>query len=146
MSKYKTEIKWGVIYIVAFLLWMVFEVLMGWHSTNIEMQPYLTNLFFIVAIGVYYIFMKSKRDNDFGGTMTWKQGFISGLIMTAVVVLLTPLAQYLVNTVISPDYFSTVIDYVDEHGMMERADAEAHFNTPNSVSYTHLTLPTTPYV
>ncbi len=35
MKKYATEIKWGLIFTIVALLWMVFERLMGWHGENI---------------------------------------------------------------------------------------------------------------
>lgn len=59
--------------------------------------------------------------------MTYKQGFISGLIVTLVVVILSPLSQYITSTYITPDYFQNVIAYVASSGQMEQQAAEEYF-------------------
>jgi len=41
--------------------------------------------------------------------MTFLQGLLSGMVITLVVVLLTPLSQYISHSLISPDYFSNII-------------------------------------
>lgn len=128
MNKYKTEIKWGLIFVATALLWMVFEKLMGWHSTHIADHPVYTNIFAIVAIGIYVIALRSKRDRDLGGFMTWKQGLISGLIITAVVTVLSPLSQYITSSIISPEYFPNAIAYAVESGKATQAEAEDFFN------------------
>ena len=75
MKKYTTEIKWGLIFTIVALLWMVFERLMGWHGGNIARHATLTNLFAIPAIIIYVLALLDKRNNDLGGIMTWGQGF-----------------------------------------------------------------------
>ena len=133
MNKYKTEIKWGLIFVASALLWMVFEKLMGWHSTHIGDHPIYTNIFAIVAIGIYVIALRSKRDRDLGGSMTWKQGFMSGMIITAIVTVLSPLSQYVTTSIISPEYFPNAIAYSVENGHMTQGDAEANFNLQNYI-------------
>ena len=131
MKKYTTEIKWGLIFTIIALLWMVFERMMGWHGENISQHATMTNLFAIPAIVVYVIALLDKRKNDFGGIMTWRQGFLSGLIITLVVVVLSPLAQYLTHTIISPEYFANVIEYTVSEGQMTREEAEEYFSLSN---------------
>jgi NADH:ubiquinone oxidoreductase subunit 3 (subunit A) len=63
--------------------------------------------------------------------MSWKQGFISGLIITAVVTLLTPLSQYLTSAVITPNHFENMISYTVETGNKTQEAAEAYFNLKN---------------
>lgn len=131
MKKHTTEIKWGLIFTAVALLWMVFERLMGWHGENIARHATMTNLFAIPAIVIYVLALLDKRKGDYNGFMTWKQGFISGLIITLVVVILSPLAQYLTHAVISPGYFPAVIDYSVSSGNMTREEAEAYFTANN---------------
>ena len=107
---------------------MVFERLMGWHGGNIARHATLTNLFAIPAIIIYVLALLDKRNNDLGGIMTWGQGFTSGLIITLVVVILSPLAQYLTHTVITPEYFSNVIEYAVNEDQMTREEAESYFS------------------
>lgn len=133
MKKYTTEIKWGLIFTIVALLWMVFERLMGWHGENIRQHATLTNLFAIPAILVYVLALLDKRKRDLGGLMTWGQGFTSGLIITIVVVILSPLAQYLTHTIISPEYFANVIEYSVSNNMMSREEAEDYFSMNNYI-------------
>lgn len=127
IEKYKLEIKWGLIFTVAALIWMVFEKLMGWHDENIEMHPYMTNIFAIVAIGVFVFALRAKR-RQLGGSITWKEGFVTGILISVVVALLSPLAQWITSTVISPGFFPNAIKYAVEHGKSTQAEAEAYFN------------------
>ncbi len=131
MKKYTTEIKWGLIFTIVALLWMVFERLMGWHGENIAQHATMTNFFAIPAILVYVLALLDKRKNDLGGIMTWGQGFTSGLIITLVVVILSPLAQYLTHTIITPEYFTNVIEYAVDSGNMTREEAEGYFSLSN---------------
>ena len=127
MSKYSHEIKWGLIFSAAALLWMVFEKAMGWHGEKIEQHPVMTNLFAIVAIAVFVFALLEKR-KKLGGAMSWKEGFISGLLITVVVAILSPPAQWLTHTVISPEFFDNVIAYAVEHGKATQEQAESYFN------------------
>ncbi len=51
----------------------------------------MTNFFAIIAIAVYVFALLDKRKRDFGGRMTWIQGFVSGVIISIIVALLSPL-------------------------------------------------------
>jgi hypothetical protein len=59
------------------------------------------------------------------------QGLLSGLVITLVVVLLTPLSQYISHTLISPDYFSNIIQLTVNTGKMTLQEAQAYFNLMN---------------
>lgn len=63
--------------------------------------------------------------------MTFLQGFLSGLVITLVVVLLTPLSQYISHSLISPNYFANIIQLTVTAGEMTLQEAEAHFNLMN---------------
>ena len=131
MGTYKTEIKWGVIFTLVMLLWMVFERLMGWHGENIDQHATMSIIFAVVAIAIYVFALLDKRNNDLGGSMTWSQGFARGFWINMVVVLLSPLAQYITHTVISPDFFSNMTNYAVESGNMTREQAESYFSMRN---------------
>jgi hypothetical protein len=128
MIRYKTEIKWGVIFMAVMLAWMVFEKIMGWHGPRIDRHAVMTNMFSVLAITVYAFALRDKRTKDLNGRMTWKQGFTAGAVMTGVVVLLSPIGQLITHLVISPEYFPNVIEYSVSQELLTRADAEAYFN------------------
>jgi len=128
MDKYKVEIKWAFIFIGMMLTWMVLERLSGLHSTHIDKHAIFTNFIAIPAIAIYVLALLDKRKTDYGGFMTYKQGFMAGLIITVIVTIFSPLIQILISTVISPDYFANVIEYVVQEEKMTQQEAEAYFN------------------
>jgi hypothetical protein len=60
--------------------------------------------------------------------MPWKEGFTSGIILTIVITILSPLSQYIVYTFISPQYFENIIAYSVDNNRMTREQAEAYFS------------------
>jgi len=132
MKNIRLELKWALIFVGMSLLWMVLEKAVGLHSTHIDKHMYLTNLFAIPAILVYVLALKDKKKNFYNGQMTYKQGFLSGLIITIIVALLAPLTQWITSTVITPEYFPNVIAHSVETGYHSSLEeAEAYFNLKN---------------
>ncbi|WP_300487009.1 DUF4199 domain-containing protein [Flavobacterium sp.] len=134
MAKFKIEIKWAFIFITMSLLWMVLEKLCGLHSTHIDKQQYLTLLFIIPAVWIYFLALKDKKIHYYKGVMSYKQGFISGLIVTLIVALFSPLTQWIISCVITPEYFPNVIEYSLKTGYHKtREAAEAYFSLENYI-------------
>lgn len=128
MKNYQIEIKWGVIFFAASLLWMYFEKLMGWHDVLISQHAIYTNFFGLIAIAVYLFAIHDKRKNFFQGKMSWKQGFVAGVILTIVIALLAPIGQLVTHYLISPEYFENAIEHTVAINSMKREDAEAYFS------------------
>lgn len=128
MKKFAIEIKWAFIFVLVQLAWMYFEKLMGWHDENIARHAVYTNFFAIPAIIVYVLGLRDKRENYFDGQMTWMQGFVSGVVISLVVAVLTPVSQYIISTWITPDYFDNIIAYSVEQGELTIEEAQKHFN------------------
>ncbi len=133
MKKFGIEIKWGIIFSIVTLLWMMLEKALGWHDELIDKHMIYTNLFAIVAIAIYAIALLDKRKNYYDGKMTWLQGFLSGLWIAVVVAILAPLTQYITSTIITPDYFSNVIEASVRLGKHTQEDAEAYFTLQNYI-------------
>ncbi len=133
MQKYLIEIKWGVIFALFSMVWMLGERLVGLHDALIAHHATWTNLIAIPAILIYVFALRDKRENHYGGKMRWTQGFISGAIVTLVVAVLAPLTQFINSTIITPNYFTNVIEYTVAAGLSSREEAEAFFNLGNYV-------------
>lgn len=134
MEKFKLEIKWAFIFIAMSLLWMVLEKAVGLHSTHIDKHMYLTNLFAIPAILIYVLALREKKKKDYNGVMSFKQGFVSGLIITIIVAIFSPLTQWIISTIITPEYFPNVIAYSVETGYHNSLEeAQAYFNLENYI-------------
>jgi hypothetical protein len=128
MKNIKIEIKWGVLFILVGLIWMIFEKAMGWHDVHIDKHATYSMFFAPFAIAVYVFALLDKKRNFYGGRMTYLQGLVSGLLVTLVVVILSPLSQYITSAYITPDYFNNVIEYSVSTGKMERQAAEDYFS------------------
>jgi hypothetical protein len=133
MKTIKTEIKWAVIFIIMTLAWMVLELLTGLNDKYISKHEIFTNFIAIPAIAVYVFALLDKRNNYYNGAMNYKQGFISGLIITAIITIFSPLTQFITSTIITPAYFTNVINYTVETGKMTRDAAEDFFNLKNYI-------------
>ncbi len=110
---------------------MLLEKLAGLHDEHIDKHPIFTNFISIPAIAIYVFALLDKRKNFYKGAMTYKQGFITGLIITVIVTLLSPLTQYITSTVITPEYFPNMISYSVETGKLTQEAAEEYFNLRN---------------
>jgi len=128
MNKYKIEIKWAFIFMVMMLIWMYIEKLVGLHNQHIDKHYIYTNFVAVFAIIVYVFALLDKRKNFYQGKMTYKQGFISGLIISLIVTFFSPLTQYVTSEFISTEYFSNMINYAVSEGKMTLVEAENYFN------------------
>lgn len=134
MGTIKIEVKWAIIFSIVGLLWMLLEKLSGLHSTYIDYHMYLTNLFAIPAIVMMVMALKDKKKNFYNGLMSYKQGLISGIILSLFIALLSPLTQWITSFIISPEYFPNVIKRSVEIGYYKTTEeAEAFFNFRNYV-------------
>jgi hypothetical protein len=129
MKNLKIEIKWAFIFTAIVLLWMLLEKLVGLHDKYLDLHYYLTNLFAIPAIVMMVLALKDKKKNFYEGVMTYKQGLISGIILSSVIALLSPLSQWVISYIITPEYFPNVIKRSVESGHYATTEeAEAFFN------------------
>jgi hypothetical protein len=124
-------LKWGFLFFLSGLAWMLLEKSLGWHDRLIEQHATYTLLYAPLAIFIYVVALWEKKRKTYGGRMTFIQGFLSGLLLTIVVVVLTPLSQYISHSLISPDYFSNIIQLTVNSGKMTLQEAEAYFNLMN---------------
>lgn len=128
MKSVRIEIKWGVLFILIGLIWMVFEKAMGWHDVHIDKQATYSMIFAPIAVAIYVFGLIDKKRNYYGGRMSFSQGFVAGMVITLVVVILSPLSQYITSTYITPDYFDNVIAYSVSSGTMDQAAADKYFS------------------
>ena len=133
MKKFSIEIKWALIFTMATILWMIFEKSMGWHDELISKHAIYTNIFAVVAIAVFVLAIKEKKKFYYNGIMNWTQGFLSGVVLSIFVAILSPLAQYIVFKYISVNFFKNVIAYTVEKEIYTETAAEAYFNMSNYI-------------
>ncbi len=128
MGKFGIEIKWGIIFSFAVLAWAFLEKSIGLYDDAISNYALFTNLFGFVAILIYALAIREKKIEYFNGDMNWKQGFVSGVVLTVVVTIFTPLCQFIIHKFIAPEFFPNLIRYKVESRYLTREAAEGYFN------------------
>lgn len=135
MRKFAFEIKWGIIFTLCSLAWVAFEKNMGWHDELIAKHATNTLWFAIVAILVYVVALLDKKKNYYNGQMNWTQGFLSGLVITVIVAILSPWTQYIAFTHITPTFFDNMRAFVVENKTMKADAAANYFSMKNYMMY-----------
>jgi len=131
MSKFKIEIKWTFIFLLMGLVWMLLEKAVGLHDVHIDKHPIYTNLVAIPSIAVFIFALLDKRKNHYNGSITYVQSLISGIVISGIIAVFSPLTQYIISTYITPDYFANAIKYSVEKGGSTQEKAEEFFNIEN---------------
>ncbi|WP_413512920.1 DUF4199 domain-containing protein [Myroides odoratus] len=132
MKNSSIELKWGIIFSLVGLLWMVLEKVTGLHGKYIDYHMYLTNLFAIPAVIVMVLALKDKKKNFYEGDMTYSEGMLTGVVLSLIIALLSPLTQWITSYVITPDFFPKVIQRSVELGYYANTqDAASYFNYAN---------------
>ena len=112
MKNYALELKWAINFSIASLLWMILEKTLGWHDQYLAKQMLYTNLFAFVAIAIFVFALLEKKKKDYNGVITWRQGFISGMILSFIIAVFSPLVNYITYTYITPGYFDKMINLI----------------------------------
>jgi hypothetical protein len=127
MKKISIEIKWSIIFIIVSILWIALAKPFKMFDTNIEYFPTYAMFFFVPAIILFILALRDKKQNFYNGQMNFRQGFISGIIISIIVTLFTPLSQYIIHIYICPEFFSNMIANQVTTGQMDKATAENFF-------------------
>lgn len=127
MKKFAIEIKWGIRYAFLWILWLFIEKSSGYYDAKIKDYALYSMLFTFVLIFVYYVAIKEKKKDFFGGEMSWKQGCTTGIFLTIVMAILTPFCQIIFHKAIAPEFFPNMIEFSVSKGN-SRATAENYFN------------------
>lgn len=128
MNAFRIELKWGLIFVTMSLAWVALERAVGLHDTYIDQHPIYTNLVALPSILIFVLALREKREKFYGGSMTYGQGLVSGIIVSLIVALMSPLTQWLVAKVISPNYFANAIAHSVSSGKLNQEQAEGFFN------------------
>lgn len=128
MKKFRMEIKWALIFTAMMLIWHWLEKAVGLHDEHIDKHFIYTNLVALPAIAIYVLALREKRKKALGGYMTYREGFKTGMIITVMIALLSPLVQLISATLISPEFFTNIINYTVGRGDVSQAGAESLFN------------------
>jgi uncharacterized protein DUF4199 len=128
MGKFAIEIKWGMLFSAAVLIWAFIEKTAGFYGPDIQNYWLFTNLFGVVAIAIYVLALKEKKQQFFEGVMDWKRGFLSGVVLTIIITVFSPLCQIIIHKIIAPEFLPNLIRYKVSSGYLTQKMAESYFN------------------
>ena len=63
--------------------------------------------------------------------MSYKQGFVTGLFITIILFVFSPISQVMISELITPNYFNNIIQYTVSEGIMTLEDAQKYFSLGN---------------
>lgn len=127
MKRFLPEVVWALIFSAVMVVWLALERFAGLHGEHIEHHATVSALFALPAIVVYVLALRSRRLKP-EAVLGWWPAFAFGLRMTVLIALLSPAVQWLIHTVITPDYFSNVADYAVATGELTAQQAAAQFS------------------
>ena len=132
MKNYSIEVKWTLRFILLVLAWSIGEKFIGLHDQHIDQYALYTNLFALPAFLFYYLGLKEKKKYVYNNNMTWTQGFVSGVVLSFFIIILMPVAQFVIYKSITPHFFETIIEYKTKSPLLTRhitiKDAQSYFN------------------
>jgi len=134
MKNFRTELKWAAIFTLCHLAWFSLENLCGLHGKHLSRYPLLSLLIAIPGLAVYYFALKEKKQGFFNGKMSYMQGLMSGVILSILIGVLSPIATVISMSFISPDLSDMLIQEAVASGRMSQPAAESFYSLSSSIS------------
>lgn len=133
MKHFRIEIKWALIFSLMTLGWILLERSLGLHGEHVEKHATITNFVAIPSIIIFVLALLEKRNKFYDGYMTYGEGFITGLKITFIVMLLSPAVNYLALEVVSPNYLENIGSYAVDNGLLTQEQAQITFSLPSYI-------------
>ena len=86
---FRNAIKWAIVYTLASVIWVFFEKLFGWRTTNIGVQAIYSNFYFLISLLIYFLAFRDQFKKE-GSALRWNKGFGFGVKLTFIIVLFVP--------------------------------------------------------
>lgn len=120
------ELRYALLISFTMLLWLAVEALVGLHDKYIQWHPVVTMFALVIPIVFSRMAIKEKRE-ALGGQISFKQAFITGLIIASLTALLAVPSQVVFHMWINPDFFDSMIAAAVAHGI-GASEAAKYFN------------------
>ncbi len=109
-SRYKTELKWGIILGLSVSVWVLLEYFLGFHTTRMQYgvySGYVASLIPLVCLWYGIREVKTKFPQ-----MRFLQGFASGMCMVFFAALIVTGFFYVYNVYINPSWMENGYQFV----------------------------------
>lgn len=128
LKKIHLELKWSINFGIAYLLWIILEKSCGLHDQHIANYPLYSNGFILITVVLFYVALLDKRKHVYRGEMTQTNGFLTGLVLTLFISLLTPFLIRISLQYITPDFFIHIKENMITSKKMTANQAELFYN------------------
>lgn len=125
MEKYRIEIKWALIFGAIYLIWMIIEKQLGFHSEKALQEPLFNLIFIPISFILFFLALREKKKVVFNNEIEWKQGFASGIVLSFLITIISTTVVYITFSLISPNFFETAINM-----SKNKEVAQFNFNLP----------------
>ena len=133
MKKFSIEFKWAIITTIIFLAWMTLEKQLGFHTEKIKWEPLFNILYIFPLFLLYFLALREKKIKFYYGTMNWKQGIISAIVISFIIVVFSPIAQFILHEFISPNFLTNTINYTVESKKLSLEEAKEYTTLSSSI-------------
>lgn len=123
----RIELKAAMLISLLMLLWLSLEFMVGLHDVFIAYHPYVTMLALIIPVVVTRYALLSKKEEQ-NGHITYRQAFVSGLIIALMCTVLAVPMHYIFHYLINPDFFDNMIHYAVANKKSTPEQAAQYFN------------------
>ena len=136
MKNFTIEIKWALRFTLLTLAWAIGEKAIGLHDEHIKNYGMCSLLFVFPAFLFFYLALVEKKKYFFNNQMVWKQGFVTAIVISFIIALLNPIAQFVIYKSIAPHFFENMIEYKTKNTVMTLKTAQDIFNLKSSIIQT----------
>jgi len=115
----KNEFKWASIMSIVLLIWLVALKYLGFQEgEKIGDYSLIASLYFVFLFGLFFLAVRERKHGRRNrGYITRRDAFLTGLITTFFIMVLSPIVMLVFHYLINPDFLSNQITYYAKHGM-----------------------------
>lgn len=107
----KTEIKYGLIAGFSVCAWTLVEFALGFHTRHLEYGSFANQLSLLILIAAWFFMLRTKRDTDGRGALTFGQGLKAGAVASAVSAAIITVFSEVYNRVINPGWMQHAMEW-----------------------------------
>ena len=123
----KNEFKWAVIMSLVLLVWLTVLKFLGLQEPEqIGLFVIVVNVYYVLLFGLYILAIRERRSRQ-RGYISRRDGFLTGLLITLFLVVLSPLNMAIFYYLINPGFFKVMIEFNVSNGVAAQV-AEADYN------------------
>ncbi len=109
----RTAVKWGILFGIAATIWTAAVHLAGFYTNRVEYAKLVDTLAIIIPLVIFPIALLARR-RELGGSISFGQGLLTGLVVAVVAAPITVLFLWAYHHYINPDWITILADYERE--------------------------------